>query len=372
MTLRVLFATDHIHFPQGGGGGERNTHELSVALRDRGFAPAVLSSVRVDRSWLSWSNRLRRVLPPRREFPRDTVCGYPVFRGWNMDRIGQVVHRFRPDIVVVQSTRPDPILRALARHDVAVAVYLHEVEEIDHLQTLAGTGITVMANSDFTARRLLERCGLHCQVVLPLVDPRYYITKTDPERVLFVNTVPRKGLEIAFSLAERRPDIAFDFVLSWILKPERVAQLQARAHKAKNIVLHPPTDDMRSLYATTRILLAPSQWEEAWGRVATEAHINGIPVLGSDRGGLPQAIGSGGLTVPAQAPIEDWLAALSKLWDNPGTYEEFARSARNYSTRTEIQPAAIVAKLHDILSGVITSGGQAEKARPSPHSQDRR
>jgi glycosyltransferase involved in cell wall biosynthesis len=363
MTLRILFATDHIHFPQGGGGAERNTHELGVALADRGFQPAVLSSLNPDRSWLSWKNRLARALPPRHEFPRDTMCGYPVFRGWNMDRAGEAARRFRPDVVVVQSTRPERLLRAFASSGVPLCVYFHEVEEIDHLKALAGTGITVIANSDFTAGRLLERCGLICQVVLPLVDPRYYATETRPERVLFVNTVPRKGLEIAFSIAEQRPDIQFDFILSWILKPERVAELRSRAGKAGNIILHPPTGDMRSLYATTRLLLAPSQWEETWGRVATEAHINGIPVLGSNRGGLAQAIGSGGLTLPAEAPIDAWLAALSRIWDTQQSYENFAQAARDYGARVEIQPSAIVARLRDILKSAIVRGAAHEMVR---------
>ena len=113
MSLRILFATDHIHFPQGGGGAERNTHELSMALRDRGFETAVLSSFSPNMSWLSVTNRLRRALPPRREFPRDSLCGYHVYRGWDMNRIGEVVSRFKPDVVVVQSTQPDPILHAL-------------------------------------------------------------------------------------------------------------------------------------------------------------------------------------------------------------------------------------------------------------------
>jgi glycosyltransferase involved in cell wall biosynthesis len=217
----------------------------------------------------------------------------------------------------------------------------------------------LLANSDFTARRIKDYAGLDAEIVLPLIDARYYETQTDPSRVLFVNTVPRKGLETAFTLAEHRPDIAFDFVLSWILGPERIAELEARANRAGNITLHPPTDDMRSLYAKARLLLAPSQWEEAWGRVVTEAHLNGIPVLGSERGGLPQAIGSGGLTVPAQAPVEDWLVALSRIWDDPAGYAQFACAAKQYSQRPEIQPAAIVAKLGGILEDLV--GGKAAR-----------
>jgi glycosyltransferase involved in cell wall biosynthesis len=349
MTLRILFATDHIHFPQGGGGGERNTHELSVALSEHGFHPAVLAAMWVDGSWLSWRNRLRRVLPPRVEFPSDKVCGYPAFRGWDMTRSDEVVRRFRPDVAVVQSTAPRPILQALSQAGVPLALYVHEVESLDYLLTLDGFDFTLLANSDFTAQRIKDYAGLDSEVVLPLIDARYYETPTDPGRILFVNTVPRKGLETAFAIAERRPDIPFDFVLSWILRPERIAELEARASRAGNITLHPPTDDMRSLYAKARLLLVPSQWEETWGRVVTEAHLNGIPVLGSDRGGLPQSIGSGGLTVPARAPVEDWLVALSQIWDDPAAYARFARAARDYAKRPEIQPAAIIATLARIL-----------------------
>jgi glycosyltransferase involved in cell wall biosynthesis len=289
-----------------------------------------------------------------------------------MDRGGEVVQRFKPDVIVVQSTHPHLILRALRPHGVPLAVYLHEVSDIDHLKSLAGMNVSLLANSNFTAERLLEQCGLRCQVVVPLIDPRYYVTQMRPGRVLFVNTVPRKGLDIAFAIAERRPDVQFDFVLSWILKPDRVAELAARARQAGNIVLHRPTGDMRSLYAGARLLLVPSQWEETWGRIVTEAHINSIPVLGSSTGELVQVIGPGGLTVAANAPIEDWLAAFGRLWDNPESYAEFARAARAYSKRDEIQPATIVTRLVGILRDAIASGRCVGKADGSPSDQGRR
>jgi glycosyltransferase involved in cell wall biosynthesis len=149
-------------------------------------------------------------------------------------------------------------------------------------------------------------------------------------------------------------------VLSWTHRPEVLARLRERAAAAGNITLHPPTQDMRPIYAGAKILLAPSQWEEAWGRVATEAHVNGVPVLGSNRGGLPEAIGPGGVVLPADAPAEDWAAALSRLWDDPVAYAASSKAARAYSRRPEIQPATIAAKLRGILLGAI-----AGKA-PSP------
>jgi glycosyltransferase involved in cell wall biosynthesis len=343
--VRVLFATDHIHVPQGGGGGERNTHELCLALRNRAVTPAVMCSLSPKRSWLSWSNRLRRVVPPRHRFPRDNGCGYPVYRGWSKDGAHEVVARFRPDVVVVQSTHPAALLMAFASCRVSTAAYFHEVAEIDHLTPLAHLPITILANSPFTAQRLQNRCGLSAAVILPLIDPAQYVTTMRPERVLFVNTVPRKGVEIAFALAKARPDIRFDFVQSWILNADQVRQLRRRAGELGNIDLHPPVQDMRPLYARARLVLAPSQWEEAWGRIATEAHVNAIPVLGSDRGGLPQAIGPGGIIVPADAPFGDWADALSRLWDDAGAYAAASNAARAYSKRPDIQPDTITAKL---------------------------
>jgi glycosyltransferase involved in cell wall biosynthesis len=272
-SMKILFATDHIHFPQGGGGAERNTHELCLALRQRGVEPGVMSSLSANQSWLSWSNRLRRTLPPRHRYPRDTQCGYPVYRGWASSGASEVVKRFRPSVVVVQSTHPDNLLRQFGEQGVPLAAYFHEVVEIDHLASLAGRNIRIIANSPFTAARLRARCGLEPVVVLPLIDPAHYVTATRPERVLFINTVPRKGLDIAFALAEARPDISFDFVRSWILDDRQVAELDCRAAAAGNITIHPPLRDMRPLYARAKLVLAPSQWEETWGRVATEAHI---------------------------------------------------------------------------------------------------
>jgi glycosyltransferase involved in cell wall biosynthesis len=343
MVRRVLFATTHVHFPQGGGGGERNAHELCLALQARGVESGVWCGVSARWSWLSHTSRLKRVLL-RQRFPRDSGCGYPVFRGWDWSEDGaaEVIARFRPDLSIVQMPHPEPLVRALRRCGIPVAVYVHEVESIDDLGPLGREGVPFLANSHFTAERLREQCGIEAHVIRPLVDPAVYVTSTRRQRALFINTVPRKGLEIVLRLAHSRPDIPFDLVWNWILKGERLDALMARAAAASNITLHPPTRDMRPLYSQARIVLVPSQWEETWGRVASEAHVNGIPVLASDRGGLPESVGPGGILVPAEAPHAEWLAALAQLWDEPEAYSRYSAAAATYALRPEIRPAVIV------------------------------
>jgi glycosyltransferase involved in cell wall biosynthesis len=261
-----------------------------------------------------------------------------------------VLARFKPDVVVVQEIHPQVMVQRLKAAGIPHAVYIHEVEEIDHLRPVGEDGVPFIANSRFTAQRLRERCGIEAHVIRPIIDPAQYVTPTSREHVLFVNTIPRKGVEVALDLARARPDIPFDMVQGWTLKPPQVAVLRGRL--PANVTLHPATRDMRPRYAQARLLLAPSQWEEAWGRVATEAQVSGIPVLASSRGGLPEAVGDGGLLLPADAPGEEWARALGRLWDDAAAYARYAAAAAEHGRRPEIQPETIVEDLLSLLRGL--------------------
>lgn len=46
MTPRLLFATNYLHIPQGGGGAKRHTHELGRGMREHGVEPAVMSGLK--------------------------------------------------------------------------------------------------------------------------------------------------------------------------------------------------------------------------------------------------------------------------------------------------------------------------------------
>uniref|UniRef100_A0AAU2V530 Uncharacterized protein n=1 Tax=Streptomyces sp. NBC_00003 TaxID=2903608 RepID=A0AAU2V530_9ACTN len=59
---------------------------------------------------------------------------------------------------------------------------------------------------------------------------------------------------------------------------------------------------MGSLYATHRLLPVPSVVEDAFPRVIAEAGLHGPATLGSDRGGIPEAIDGGGLVLPHDDP----------------------------------------------------------------------
>ena len=62
------------------------------------------------------------------------------------------------------------------------------------------------------------------------------------------------------------------------------------------------------------VLLAPSRWEEVSPFSVLEALAAGLPVLASDRGGLPEIVEPGwGQVLPADA-VGAWAVALADLW----------------------------------------------------------
>jgi glycosyltransferase involved in cell wall biosynthesis len=348
--LRVLLTSTHSYPPQRVGGVELNTHELCLELGRAGHHVAALATIE-PRGLLGLTNRIRRKLPGGPKFPADRRMGYPVYRGWHVaEAAPEIVRRFDPHVAVAQGTGPVPTAGAFLDAGVPTVLYLHDVE----FDLLGGAvpddpRLLVIANSEFTARRAARELGVEAPVIPPLIRPEAYRVASRRERVVFVNPHPWKGVEIALQLAESRPDVPFLFVESWPLRADSREEYGNRVARLPNVEWRGPAGDMREVYREARLLLVPSVWEEAWGRIVTEAQVSGIPVLGSDRGGLPESVGAGGVLVDPEAPLERWVHALSRLWDDPAEYERVSGAALEHSRRPGIQPETIVARLVEIL-----------------------
>lgn len=100
-------------------------------------------------------------------------------------------------------------------------------------------------------------------------------------------------------------------------------------------------------------LLVPSIWEEAYGRVATEAQVSGIPVIASNRGGLPEAVGPGSILIDPDAPIEEWVAATKRLWEDSQYYEQLSAAATVYAHRPELSYSYQIAAKERLYKQVI-------------------
>ncbi|WP_027487586.1 glycosyltransferase [Allorhizobium undicola] len=336
--MKVLFAGGSGYYPEFNGGVQSSTHHLVKQLRQRKHDAWVLASLFGD-GFFGFKTRAKLKLT-RRPAVMDTYPGYPVMRAWHpWEAAGFVAETFRPDVAVVQCHNSVPIAKVLQAHNVPTVIYLRNVEFHELAGDLCDLGPSLyIANSEFTARSYNAEYGIESVVIPPTIDPAAYATQSTRECVTFVNPYAEKGFELALKIAQACPEIPFLFQESWKLSEEHRADVEKAIAPLPNVRLESRTPDMKAVYGRTKILLAPSKWEEAWGRVASEAHCSGIPVLGSTRGGLPEAIGEGGVVLDYDQPVEVWVAQLKRLWSDEPYYDEMSRRALAFSQRPQLKP----------------------------------
>jgi glycosyltransferase involved in cell wall biosynthesis len=74
-------------------------------------------------------------------------------------------------------------------------------------------------------------------------------------------------------------------------------------------------EGLAELRAGAAVQLVPSRWEEPCPYAVLEAQAAGVPVLASDRGGLPELVDAG--AVVAAEDVGGWASALRRVWSLP-------------------------------------------------------
>jgi len=105
-----------------------------------------------------------------------------------------------------------------------------------------------------------------------------------------------------------------------------------------------------------RVIAIPSRWQEPFGMVALEGMACGCVPIGSDGGGLPEAIGPGGLTF-RRGSIEDLVVGLKRLFLEPNLVDKLEERAASHIERH--YKDTICAKYLEIFRSV--SMGRAKK-----------
>jgi glycosyltransferase involved in cell wall biosynthesis len=343
--MRILFATAHKHLPELHGGMEVNTHQLAHELMALGHEVGAMAGLK-GIGWTGFQAKLRIKLGV--SSPSDRGLGYRTWRAWDVLPVAErVTKAFRPDLIVLQGGHNFiPLLKLYRSLGLPVVGYLHNGDLLPlDVELRNDPHIHFIANSNFTAS--LHPDKRMAAVVRPLVPREPYATPTDRSAAVFINPSPYKGLDIVLALARARPDVKFLFVVNGMKPPPSPEELSS------NIEVIGPFSDMKRVYARARVVLAPSKWDEAWGRIATEAHINGIPVLATLRGGLPEAVGPGGLCLAEDAPADQWLEAFAALWGDSGRYQDFVDASFAHSRREEVDPAFVVQSFVDVLTRAV-------------------
>lgn len=337
--MKLLYASERPPFPFFLGGAARSTHYLLTMLaQEFNMEVMAVGSRRFDgRIWLASDIQDRCTLNVSdAEDDGDTLkvsCGYSITLLENFyDQLPALIEHEAPDVVWTQLdgfARIALMASMLGRDTVA---FMRDAEDKPAtLRQVAGTGCALFCNSEFMARRVLLLTGRRAGVIYPPLESHFgvdgdtagYITMINPHRV--------KGVEIFFSVAQEFPSERFLLVESWKMDEVALAALRLKLASAPNVTFMHRVANIAEVYQRTRLLLVPSLWEEAFGRVAIEAQSCGIPVIASRRGGLPEAVGDGGLCVIDYANVPAWVAAIRSVLDDPKLYQELSTHARLHS-----------------------------------------
>lgn len=349
-----------VHFVMPGGvddpatpsGG--NAYDRRVCLDLAGFGWQVRKAV-VDGSWPRPGAEARTELARRLgEFPDGSVvlldglvaCGVPeiVVPEAERLRIAVLVHLplgdetgLAPAMAAELDARERTVLRAVG---------------------------AVIATSDWAVRRLVAHHGLapdRVHVAAPGADIAPLASGTDGvSRLLCVAAVtPRKGQHRLVEALATVTDLPWSCVCVGGLgqDPEYVTQLRTLIRKyglQDRIHLAGPQAgaELDASYATADLMVLAS-YAETYGMAVTEALARGIPVLATDVGGLPEAVGRApdggvpGILVPPEDPAA--LAAELRGWFGEADVRRRLKSAAR-SRRAALDGWATTAKN---LAGVL-------------------
>jgi glycosyltransferase involved in cell wall biosynthesis len=163
-------------------------------------------------------------------------------------------------------------------------------------------------------------------VVRPPVNPEAFEVRGpgfEREYITLVNPNQAKGGHQFYEIAERRRQLRFLAV-----EGAYGQQIRPRRGVHKHVEWQRQTPDMLAdVYARTRVLLVPSDYE-SFGLAAAEAAAAGSVVIASDTLGLREALGPGGLFAPARN-VDRWLSWLDAIADRE-VYENAAGAQRDH------------------------------------------
>jgi glycosyltransferase involved in cell wall biosynthesis len=256
----------------------------------------------------------------------------------------------RPDALLTYGGDPisQTMIQMAKTYDIPVVFGLHNFS-YTNLEAFKSVDY-VLVPSEYSRQYHWDRFGLACHCFPNVIDEkRILVDHRRPQYLTFVNPELDKGVfvffRIALELAKRRPDIPV-LIVEGRAQAGRLGQWGLNTSGLHNVHIMPNTPDPRKFYGMTKILLLPSLCRENAPLVIAEGMLNGIPILASNRGGLPEMICDAGFVfdiperltpqskqAPTGAEIAPWIETIISLWDNADLYNRYSEISRHHAER---------------------------------------
>jgi len=224
----------------------------------------------------------------------------------------------------------------------------------------------VVVNSEYTKTQVMERLGVPadritvCRPGAP--DWARRPEPAAPGHILFIGTIaPRKnapGLLRAFTQLATGMRETPELVIAGRITPEGLHGTGVDVASVIDRIRMPGyVDDAakRDLYARASMLVLPS-FDEGFGIPALEAMAMGVPVIGANRGALPEVLGDAGLLVDPDDPatIAD---AMQRVLEDSALRQQMADAgvarAAQFSWKSSAE------RLYEMYRSVVARRGAA-------------
>jgi len=359
--MRILYASERPPFPFFLGGAARSAHYvLSALARDLGSVCTALGSA--DFTGAPWQYpapadyaALGIKDVKRTGHSLSVDCGYTVTVSNDFSRaLLTAIDTFSPDLLWAQLDGAATVLEIGQQKGVRALYFMRDAElKPAEMASIAATGAHIVCNSSFLARRVEEVTGRKASFVYPSLDALLEVTGDRAGYLTMINPHRVKGIDTFLEIARTLPDLNFMLVESWQLDEAALAALAARLKDLPNVLFQRRVADMRPIYGKTRLLLVPSVWEEAFGRVAIEAQSCGIPVIASARGGLPESVGEGGILIRHYRDPQAWVNAIKRVLSEQNLYDALANRALRHARSDMFTPSYAAHRFYEICSETL-------------------
>ncbi|MEV0135932.1 glycosyltransferase [Dactylosporangium sp. NPDC050688] len=237
-------------------------------------------------------------------------------------RLDDLIERDRPDAALLWGHLGEetPLARSLRAAGVPLLLE-HPAADLLPVPATVALADRVVVPSRFAQRLFTAQTGRDAQPIEPLLRPCTCppgdpapARRRGPYRLTFVNPEPAKGLAVVLRLVKASAQAGLPFRFRFVEGRWTAAELAGcgiAPGDLPNVEIVGYRTDVCSWYADTDLLLAPSLWQESFGMVAREATVHGIPVVATRVGGLPEAVGAGGVCLEPPECVDGYQVRMT-------------------------------------------------------------
>ena len=89
---------------------------------------------------------------------------------------------------------------------------------------------------------------------------------------------------------------------------------------------------MEDVFGRAKFIVIPGSWDADKDHLTWQAHCSGVPVVASNLGTVPEALGPGDILLDPDGAVESWIDAVRRLWHDEQFYAEHSSVVKATTT----------------------------------------